>query len=166
MPKLNLLLSAGTALIPLVFGFIWYNQKVFGNAWMKGAGLTPEDSKKMNMPLVFGLTYFFGFLISVSLHYMTIHQFGLQALLIPEMDHALSEETVNAGKLALEALGGSFRTFRHGVVHGVITGIFFVLPLLAIGSMFEFRGWKYILINAGYWIVCLGVMGGIICQFA
>lgn len=26
----------------LVVGFVWYNPKVFGNAWMKAAGMTDE----------------------------------------------------------------------------------------------------------------------------
>lgn len=167
MAKLNFLLAAGTALIPLVVGMLWYNPKVFGKAWMQGAGLTEEDAKtKMNMPLVFGLVYFYSFLISISLHFMVIHQFGLGALLVPEMNHPLSEEVIASIKSLMEPLSTSFRTFRHGAIHGTITAVFFVLPITAIGSLFEFRGWKYILINAGFWIVCCAIMGGLICQFA
>lgn len=61
IPQPNMLLAAATALIPLLIGFVWYNPKVFGTAWMKEAGVTMEDGKKMNMPLVFGLTYFLSF---------------------------------------------------------------------------------------------------------
>ncbi|HRN41812.1 MAG TPA: DUF1761 family protein [Vicingus sp.] len=32
--------------------------------------------------------------------------------------------------------------------------------------MFERKGFKYIAINSGYWIITLGLMGGVICQFA
>jgi len=32
--------------------------------------------------------------------------------------------------------------------------------------MFERRGFKYIAIHGGYWMLTLGLMGGIICQFA
>ena len=28
------------AFVPMVMGFIWYNPKVFGNAWMKSLGIT------------------------------------------------------------------------------------------------------------------------------
>ncbi|MCW5907620.1 MAG: DUF1761 domain-containing protein [Chitinophagales bacterium] len=166
MPKLNLPLAAGTALIPLILGFIWYNQKLFGNAWMKAAGVTAEDGKKMNMPVVFALTYFFSFLLSVALHFMTIHQFAFGALLEPAMGFTDPEGFKEAITAAADISAHKFRSWTHGMVHGIITGITFVLPLLAINAMFELKNWKYILINAGYWTLCLAVMGAIICQFA
>ncbi len=167
MAKINFLLAALTALILLALGMIWYNGKVFGKPWMAAAGLTEEDAKtKMNMPLVFGLTYIFGFFISLSLHFSVIHQFGFTALLVPEMNHPLAPETITAANALLEPFTTSFRTLRHGAIHGTITGLFFVTPIIAIGSMFEFRGWKYILIQAGYWTVSCALMGAIICQYA
>ena len=64
----NLIVSALAALFPLALGFVWYNPKVFGNAWMAGAGLTQETAQKdFNMPLVFGLNFVFSFLIAISL---------------------------------------------------------------------------------------------------
>jgi hypothetical protein len=59
--------------------------------------------------------------------------------------------------------GEDFRTFRHGVFHGILAGIFIALPIIGTNALFERKSTKYILINAGYWIVTLGVMGGIIC---
>ena len=41
------------ALIPMVVAMVWYNPKVFGNAWMKAAGMTEEKAKGANMFLVF-----------------------------------------------------------------------------------------------------------------
>lgn len=165
MLKLNFLLAAGTALIPLLLGSIWYNPKVFGKAWMAGAGVTEEDGKKANMPLVFGLTFIYSFMIALSLHFMTIHQFGLQSLLIPENGHPITGSMEELKRL-MDIYGGSYRTFKHGALHGTITGIFFALPVVAVNGLFERRGWKYILINAGFWTVCCAIMGGIICQFA
>ena len=43
-----------------------------------------------------------------------------------------------------------------------MSGVFFVLPILGINAMFERKGWKYILINTGYWVVTLGIMGAIV----
>ena len=81
----NLLVSALAALFPLALGFVWYNPKVFGNAWMAGAGLTQETAQKdFNMPLVFGLNFVFSFFIAFSLNFMTVHQYGLQSLIMPE----------------------------------------------------------------------------------
>jgi hypothetical protein len=66
----------------------------------------------------------------------------------------------------MEKYGNNFRTFGHGAIHGVITGIFFIMPVLAINAMFERKGFKYIAINTGFWTVSLVLMGGIICAFA
>jgi hypothetical protein len=66
----------------------------------------------------------------------------------------------------MDTHGNNFRTFKHGLLHGSMSGILFVLPILAINAMFERKGFKYIAINAGYWIICLAIMGGIICQMA
>lgn len=166
MAKLNLLLSAGTALIPLILGFVWYHPKVLGSAWQKASGVTDEQIKGSNMPVILFTTFVMGFFLSVALHSMVIHQFGLQALLIPEKDHALSDGTLALAKDVAEQLTGSFRTFRHGVIHGVITGLFFVFPLITINALFERKSWKYILIHGGYWTLSLALMGGVICQFA
>ena len=62
--------------------------------------------------------------------------------------------------------GNDFRTFKHGALHGTLTGVGIALPVVAINAMFEKRGFKYIAIHAGYWILTLLLMGGIICQFA
>lgn len=61
--------------------------------------------------------------------------------------------------------GTAFRTFKHGVLHGVLAGIFIVLPVLGTNALFERKSAKYIFINSGYWIVTLGLMGGIICAW-
>jgi hypothetical protein len=151
----------------MILGFIWYNPKVFGKAWLAGAGLTEEAARKdFNMPLVLGLNFVFSFLIAISLHFMTIHQFGLQSLVIPEHGKEVAEGSAALAAQVMDAYKGSYRSFGHGALHGAIVAIFFVFPLLAGGALFERRTWKYILINAGYWIIALTVMGGIVCQFS
>ncbi|MFY9309226.1 MAG: DUF1761 domain-containing protein [Bacteroidia bacterium] len=66
----------------------------------------------------------------------------------------------------LAKYGNNFRTFKHGVFHGVMAGFTIALPILGTNAMFERKGFKYIAINVGYWIVCLALMGGVICAFA
>ena len=34
------------AVSALAVGFVWYNPKVFGTAWMKEVGMTEEDAQK------------------------------------------------------------------------------------------------------------------------
>ena len=59
--------------------------------------------------------------------------------------------------------GTLHRTFTHGLVHGMITVVFFGLPIMATNAMFERRGWKYVMINFFYWFITVGIMGGIVC---
>lgn len=42
MESMNFYLYFVTALVPLILGFVWYNPKTFGNAWMKEAEMTDE----------------------------------------------------------------------------------------------------------------------------
>ena len=59
--------------------------------------------------------------------------------------------------------GDAFRTFKHGALHGLIGGLFIALPIIGTNALFERKGAKYILINSGYWIVTLTIMGAIVC---
>ena len=73
----GLLIVFVAALVPMVMGFIWYNPKVFGTAWMQASGLTQETAMKgFNMPLVMGISLFVSFLLAFSLNPIVIHQFG------------------------------------------------------------------------------------------
>ncbi len=157
-----LVTSAIAALFPLLLGFVWYNPKVFGKAWMESAGVTEEKMKGSNMILIFGLTYLFSFFVAVSLHVLTIHQMALGSLMQGhETDPAYTKWMTDSMAL----VGTNFRTFKHGALHGILSSIFLVLPVIAINGMFERRGFKYILINWGFWAVCFVVMGGFVCQF-
>lgn len=156
----NFLVTALAALIPLVIGAIWYNPKVLGNAWMKSTGLSEEQLKGANMPLIFGLTFVFSLLIAMSLNSIVIHQFGFQSMLMGQGSDA---DALLAS--TMEKYGHTYRTFKHGALHGTIAGIFFALPVIGIVGLFERKGGKYIFIHAGYWIISLALMGGVICQF-
>jgi hypothetical protein len=41
-------------------------------------------------------------------------------------------------------------------------GFLIALPVLATNALFEQKSFKYVAINAGYWIVTLALMAGII----
>lgn len=56
---INFLIIGLATLVPLVMGFIWYNPKVMGKAWIKSTGLAEEELRKANMAVVFGLTILF-----------------------------------------------------------------------------------------------------------
>ncbi len=165
--NLNIFAFAGAALIPMVVGFIWYNPKVLGTAWMEAAGLTEEKLKGANMPLVFGLSYLFSFFLSFGLYSLVVHQGHVMSTLVNEPGFNDAGSEVNLYYTNFMAkYGANFRTFKHGVLHGTIGGIIIALPILATNALFERKGFKYIAINVGYWVITMGLMGGVICQFA
>lgn len=167
---LNFLAIVVAALIPNIIGFIWYNPKVFGNAWMKETGLTfdPETARKgMFKILIISLILCFMIAFYMTMSGAVIHQMGLFSLLDgnKEAGELLKQNVIPQIKMGEHAYDiiDNFRTFKHGALHGTILGIFVLMPVIAISSMYEKRSWKYVLISSGYWIVNLIIMGGIIC---
>ncbi len=164
--KFNFLTTAIAALVPLVIGFLWYGPMLFKNAWMKEVGFTDDSMKSANMGIIFGLSYVFSFLIAFILQTFVIHQWGAMSVLAGEP--GFMEETGEAHTYFtnfMETYGDRFRTFKHGALHGTMIGFLIGLPILAINAMFERKGAKYIAINAGYWIITLALMGGILGQW-
>lgn len=161
---MNFPIILAAALVPLVMGFVWYNPKVVGTVWMKESGLDEEKMKGANMPLIFGLSFVFAIMLAIQLTAsgMIIHQAGVNSIFAAVKDvEGLAEKAA-----FLEKYGAHYRTFKHGVFHGVISGFFFALPIIGTGALFERRSFKYIAIHVGYWIITLALMGGIIGQWA
>ena len=165
--EFNFIITAVAALIPLIIGFIWYNPKVLGTAWMKSCGFTTDDLKGSNMAIVFVLTYVFSFFLAFLLNTLVIHQFGFFSSIMSEPGwNEAGSEVYNFSQEYLKRFGHTYRDFGHGALHGTMAGLFFALPIIAINALFEKRSFKYIAISIGYWIVSLALMGGVICQFA
>jgi hypothetical protein len=166
--KINFLVILAATLVPLVVGFVWYSPKIgFGKAWMKASGMTEENAKGANIALVFGLTILFSFFVAVGIQFLVIHQIHTFSLLNAQKDFSTpGSESSTMLKKFLELYGESYRTFKHGVFHGMLGGILLAVPIIGVPALFERKGFKYVAINAGYWIVCMGLMGGIVCAFA
>ena len=88
-----------------------------------------------------------------------IHQWGIEGLVAGKLEKLPSYVAFVAD------YSNEFRTFGHGALHGTMTGILFISPMIAINALYEQKSWKYILINSGYWTLSLLVMGGIICAW-
>ncbi|MEM7161737.1 MAG: DUF1761 domain-containing protein [Bacteroidota bacterium] len=157
------------ALIPMVLGFIWYNPAVFGKAWMQASGMTDEKIKGGNMPLIFGISFVFSCMLALVLTSFSIHQLHIQSVFAdPESTKLLADPNSELSiwmKGVMDKIGNRSLSFGHGFFHGIIGGIFFSLPILGTNALFERRSAKYILVNCGYWAICLALMCGFICQF-
>jgi hypothetical protein len=152
-----LLLSAFSSLL---VGFIWYNPKVFGTIWMKELGMSEEKLKSGNIILNMTLAFVYAFFISFVMQFLVIHQMGANSATA-----GITGVDPSVLKNYMEAYGTTYRTFKHGALHGFMTGLFFCLPIIGFGAVFERRSWKYTLIAGGYWIISGMIMGGIICQW-
>lgn len=155
----NFLAMAVAALVTLVVGFIWYHPKVFGTAWMHAAGLKEEQLKGANMLKIFGFTIILSLMMTLVIMALSIHQTGAYGMI----GGMVTDDTLPSFQVFMDDYGMAFRTFKHGALHGFIAALFFAFPMTAINGLFEHKSAKYIFINAGYWIVSLTIMGGIIC---
>ncbi len=144
----------------LLIGFVWYNPKVFGTIWMRESGITFDPDNKPNMIKMLGIHFICAFFMAIVLRFLVIHQTGAIAMVGGD------ESNLSGTFVAfMKEFGTEFRTFKHGALHGTITGIFFVLPLFGITALYEGRSFKYVLVSSGYWILSLAIMGGIICSW-
>lgn len=141
--EMNFLSIAVAAVSTLVVGFVWYNPKTFGTIWMTAIGMKPEDAQKGNMPLIFGVSLVLAFLLAFYL-YLDVNFGGA-----PGMEHGTP----------------AYQTFKHGAFHGVFLGVLVAMPLIVTNALYEQRNFKYMFVNAGYWIICMALMGGIVCAW-
>jgi hypothetical protein len=165
LPETNFLAVLLAALVPTVVGFLYYNPKTVGGAWMKASGMTEEKIKSGNMLVILLASLLLSFLMAFIMVQMVIHQTDLYSIFAgkPGMD-VEGSEVMNAINEVLRLGGDNFRTFGHGALHGTLVGVFLTFPVLAITGLFERRPFKLALINGAYWTITLAIMGGILCQ--
>lgn len=156
----NFLAVLVAALSSFVVGFIWYNPKVFGTIWMKESGMTEEKAKNGNMAKIFGLTFVYSFMLAFIMPALTVHQMGALGMI---GGPNLVEKALPSYAAFMADYGDAFRTFKHGALHGFMSGIFLALPIVAINGLFEQKSWRYIAITVGYWTVIMTIMGAIVC---
>jgi Protein of unknown function (DUF1761) len=158
-----------TALIPLLIGTLWYGKNPIGNAWRKESGIdvAPPTTKKMIG--ILALSYFFSLLLSTILATLSVHQMHLDSLMADPATTKLLEDPSSAASIDLkhfyETYGQGFRTIKHGLLHGFLSGLFLSLSVLGITSLFEKRSGKYILIHVGYWVITCMIMSALISAY-
>jgi hypothetical protein len=165
MVELNWLVVFGSALVPLAVGALWYGP-LFGKAWMVQADMTEEKIMSANMMKIYGLAIVFSGMLAIALTPIVIHQMGVYSTLQNLGVDTPGSETNLFLQDFMSKYGTNFRTFKHGALHGFITGLFIFLPVLGTNALFERKSWKYIFINVGYWAVSAMLMGGIISAWA
>ena len=150
------------ALIPMIVGAVYYHPKVVGNTWMKVNNFTEESLKSGNMAVIFGVSYLFSLFLALTMSGLVIHQGGVFQMMAPDVFESGSVAQQQFNDL-METYGMNHRSFSHGLLHGAFAAIMFALPLIGTNALFERRGWKYIVVHTGYWLISLGLMGGLLC---
>lgn len=164
---MNFIAIVVAALMPTVIGFIWYHPKVFGNLWMNAAGMTDEKIRSGNMPVIFGVSFLLSVMLAVVMNSIAYHDSFVEGALYYITNRTMQPEAGSEAAKWLEyyktTLAASNHTFQHGAFHGFfLGGVFFALPIMATNALFERKSFKYIAVNAGYWMVTLGLMGGLL----
>lgn len=120
--------------------------------------MTEENMKGANMALIFAL------LMCVILSSASIHQLPVFSIFADQPEaRAEGPETQIIRPACMEKCENKFRTFKAGAFHGALPGTVCALPIIGINALFERKGFKYIAINAGYWIASMALMGGMLC---
>ncbi len=158
----SIIIIVFAALSSLIIRLIWYNPKVFGTIWMKETGIVMNENRKPNMGKILLVNFIYAFLIAICIPSIVIHQSGATAMIGGPL---LLKEALPSFTAFMNDYGTSFRTLKHGALHGFMMGLFFVLSIVGVNALYEGKSFKYVLVTAGYWGVSLGIMGAIICQW-
>ena len=132
------------AIVPTIIGALWYGP-IFGKQWLASTGKTEEYFRENgNMPVNMAASFALSMVLA----------FAIKALI--ELTHGVQFQHLS------DEIVGSFHTFKHGALHGLMFSAFFIFPFFIINGLFELRGAKNYWIHIGYWLICCTLMGGIL----
>lgn len=119
-------------IVSAVIGFVWYHPRVFGTAWMRYSGITPEtlERGKKKMPAMALIA-----LLASILSAFVLNKFGISQGVF---------DVSGAIGLAL------------------ISWLGFIAPVLLGTVLWEQKPLAYYLINAFYWLVALIAMSAVL----
>ncbi|MDX2302710.1 MAG: DUF1761 domain-containing protein [Microscillaceae bacterium] len=130
--NINFLAVFVAALASFFLGALWYSPVLFSKAWQKENGFTDEYLQQGNMAMIFGSAFLL----------MVLMAFGMAMLIQGHTEQEVS--------------------LMSGVKHGFYMGLFFVGTSMGINMLFQRRTLKLWLIDAGYQILFLCIMGAIL----
>ncbi len=162
----NLILTFVGGIVPLLIGFIWYSDKILGSTWKKEIGFVDNGEKPQGLAKIFAFSYLFGVMIMFFMPSIVIHQYHLVSTLYGTEGFGIEGSRIQQFyNDFVSEHGMKYRSFKHGMLHGVICALFFVFPIIGLNALFEKKTFKYIFIHVGFWMITLGIMGGLACAF-
>lgn len=159
----NFLVLFGCAFIPFLIASIWFHPNVFGGVtWKEAAHLTEAQNNQAIKPIQLAVSILLNFLLAFGVFIITVHQTHVLSLTGPDPEAFKSGPAL----AFMQKYGENFHTLQHGISHGLVIGLlFFVVPILGYAVIFERKGRKYFLINAGFWGISLVLMACIISKW-
>lgn len=138
---INWIAVLAATLSAFVLGFLWYNPKTFGKAWMKSIGIDPNNPPKptSGMGKIFGLAFLFTFIEAICISFFFYST--------PE---GVTEECLNMMPHMNASTGAFF---------GFVTGLGFTSMGICVNALYEQKSATYMLINAGYQTTALTLIG-------
>jgi hypothetical protein len=136
--QINFMAIAVAALIPMIVGFMYYHPKALGTAWMEANGFSLETLKPPK-PALYGAAL------------------GLSVLLAL----FLASNVTGEGQTTAPD-GHSYVTFQHGLIHGVLISLLFVVPVFGTMAIFEQKSMKWLWVNVLYWFITISLMCGLL----
>jgi hypothetical protein len=115
-------------------GAVWY--MALANPWMAATGITREQIEASKTQPGASLPFVFAFAANVIMAWVLAGVIG--------------------------HLGPGQVTIRNGVISGAFLWLGFVITTMVVNNSFAMRNRKLLLIDGGYWLVVLMLMGGII----
>jgi hypothetical protein len=130
---INYLAVLVSAVLYMIIGFSWYSKSLFGALWMELIGLTEKDLEKAKEKGM-AKKFLLAFAAALIMAYTLAHF----------VDYTQS------------------KTFMDGALTGFWIWLGFVATVLLSSILWENKPVKLYLINASYYLVSLGLMGGIL----
>jgi len=131
--NINYLAVLVAAVASFVLGALWYGKALFGKAWQQELGFSDEYLQEGSMGKIFGSSFVL----------MLVMALGM-AMLVQG----------HAGDRDIDAM--------QGLYHGLYVGLFFIATSMGINLLYQRRSLKLWLIDSGYQIVFLALMGAIL----
>lgn len=121
------------AIASMVVGFLWYSPMVLGKAWMKEMGLTSDKLQKAQREM--GNLYGLSFVVALITAYVLSHVM----------------------MLSMDFYG--YEAMMTGITTAFWMWLGFIMPVQLTDQIFGSKKWKLFMINTGYQLIALIVMG-------
>jgi hypothetical protein len=164
MLNFNYIVVIVSTFIPVLFAKIWFSEST--RSFFMLAPLNRKNDSSNKSILFYAIIILLSLFFSISMHFQVIHQFHFKSMFLDEVGFNESQGSAfKAFEYIMDSYGDKFRTYGHGLFHGLLNAIFIVLPILFLFKI-EFNFTKKALLY--YWLyfaLTMMIVGSIICHF-